>query len=224
MTEKYDLIIFDCDGTLVNSHDMNHSIMAQIANEYGDLSYSMKSVEEEYLGVDYQKFFKMVGAKEGVKIPEDAPCKCVDLALQNIPSMMQEIEGVADTLEKLSPHYPLNVCSNANKKIVLESLRAVKIDQFFDEEKIVAGRAMATPKPAPDLFLLAAAKMAVDPARCLVIEDSPTGVMAGVAAGMEVWGFTGVSHDPKAQKKMLEEAGATEVFHRFIHIQQRLCY
>lgn len=224
MTKKYDLIIFDCDGTLVDSHDMNHSIMAQLANEYGNLSYSMKSVEQEYIGVDYNKFFKMVAAKEGVGIPEYASCKCVELALKNIPTMMREIDGVHETLERLKPHYKLNVCSNANKQIVLESLQATKIDHFFDDDKIVAGRAMATPKPAPDLFLMAAAKMNVNPDKCLVIEDSSTGVQGAVAAGMDVWGFSGAAHDPDLREKELVSPGAAHVFSEFIHIAERLGY
>lgn len=221
---SYDLIIFDCDGTLVDSHDMNHSIMAEIANEYGNLSYSMKSVEEEYLGVDYNKFFKMVASKEGLDIPEEASCRCVELALKNIPFMMCKVGGAAETLLRLSSGYKMTVCSNANKQIVLDSLKATNIDHFFEAEKIVAGRAMATPKPSPDLFLMAADKMGVAPSKCLVIEDSPTGVQAGVAAGMDVWGFTGVSHDPQAQEKCLKEAGATAIYTQLIHIAERLGY
>ncbi len=219
---SYDLIIFDCDGTLVNSHDMNHSIMAQVANEYSDLTHTMKSVENDYLGVDYHKFFKMVSEKEGVAIPDSASQRCVDLALEKISSLMLPIDGVAETLVKLTLHYPLTVCSNANKQIVIESLTALDLLQYFDADKIVAGRAMATPKPAPDLFLMAAEKMGAKPDKCLVIEDSVTGVKAAVAAGMEVWGFTGVAHDSKLAQKTLKQAGANDVFDRFIHIVEAL--
>ena len=201
---------------------MNHSIMAQVANEYGDLSYCMKSVEKEYLGVDYNKFFKLVAEKEDLTIPDEASQRCVDLALEKISTMMRKIDGASAVIEKLLPHYKLNVASNANKTIVLESLKAVELDHFFDLECVVAGRAMATPKPAPDLFLLAAEKMTIDPSRCLVIEDSATGVQGARAAGMEVWGFTGVSHDPEIHEKTLKKAGATAVFERFIHIGEAL--
>jgi len=220
--KKYDLIIFDCDGTLVDSHEMNHSIMAQVANDYGGLAYTMKSVEKEYLGVDYEKFFKIVADKEGIEIPSDAPQRCVNLALENIKDRMNPIENVAQTLEILAPHYQLNVASNANKHIVWESLKAISVDHHFDEDKIRAGRAMATPKPAPDLFLAAADVMNVAPARCLVIEDSVTGATAGVAAGMDVIGFTGVSHNKLGSKKALEEVGVIAVYDDFIHIAKHL--
>jgi len=219
---SYELIIFDCDGTLVNSHDMNHSIMADIANQYGDFSYTMKSVEEEYLGIDYNKFFKMVSAKENIDIPDAAAQQCVDMALKKIPTMMHEIDDVTEMLEMVSKHYPITVCSNANKEIVWESLKAIGVDHFFDEQKIVAGRAMATPKPAPDLFLLAAEKMGVAPEKCLVIEDSATGVQGGVAAGMQVWASLAASRDPKGQESALKEAGASRVFDRLIHISETL--
>ncbi len=222
-TDQYDLIIFDCDGTLVSSHDMNHSIMAQVANEYGDLGYTMELVEQEYLGVAYNKFFKIIAQKHGIEIPEEtATERCIELAFQKIPAMVQEVMGVFDMLEKIQQHYSITVVSNANKSIVIRSLQALKLDQFFEEDKIVAGHEMATPKPAPDLFLLAAEKMDVEPSRCLVIEDSSTGVTAGVAAGMEVWGFTGVAHDKKHAESHLKQAGATHVFNDFIHMEERL--
>lgn len=222
MNKNFDLIIFDCDGTLVNSHDMNHAIMAEIANQYGDFSYTFESVEKEYLGIDYAKFFKMVSDKEGVSIPDDAAQKCVELAYARIPTMMKKIDGTHDALARIAPHYKMNVASNANLKIVQESLKALKLETYFDLDKIMAGRAMATPKPAPDLFLTAAAKMNVAPNKCLVIEDSATGVQAGIAAGMEVWGFTGVSRAPESQEKQLKKAGATHVFDTFIHMADRL--
>ncbi len=218
----YDLIIFDCDGTLVNSHDMNHSIMAEIANQYGGLSYSLESVEKEYLGIDYAKFFKMVSAKENIDIPDDAANQCVAMVYERIPTMMKKIDGTYEALERLAPYYKLNVASNANLKIVQDSLRATGLDQFFDLDKIMAGRAMATPKPAPDLFLAAAQNMNVAPQKCLVIEDSPTGVQAGVAAGMEVWGFTGAAREPELTSKALKSAGVSRVFSSFIHIADGL--
>jgi len=220
--KEYELIIFDCDGTLVNSHDMNHQIMADIANQYGDLSYSLETVEKEYLGIDYTKFFKMVEEKEGIIIPYEAPKKCVQMALEKIPTMMREIEGVYETLARLSMHYKMNVASNASQPIVLKSLEAVGLHKFFDAHKIMAGRAMATPKPAPDLFLAAAEKMGVAPERTLVIEDSATGVEAGIAAGMDVWVSTAVARDKESQEIALKKVGAERSFASFIHIAEAL--
>jgi HAD superfamily hydrolase (TIGR01509 family) len=218
----FDLIIFDCDGTLVNSHDMNHTIMAELANEFGGLSYTAEFVEQNYLGVDYFKFFQLVAEKENITLPDNAPERCVEHALQNIPTMIQKIDGVLETLQRISPHYKFAVASNANKQIVLDSLSALNIDKFFNEDDVIAGRAMATPKPAPDLFLMAANQVGVEPDKCLVIEDSPTGTLAGVAAGMEVWGFVGTAQDQKSQEKRLIEAGATRVFSDFIHMGEAL--
>lgn len=196
--------------------------MAHIANQYGGLAYTLESVEKEYLGIDYAKFFKLVAEKEGINIPDEAANKCVQLAYEKIPTMMCQIDGTHEALERLAPHYKLNVASNANLKIVRDSLRATELASFFDLDKIMAGRAMATPKPAPDLFLAAAAKMDVAPEKCLVIEDSATGVQAGVAAGMEVWGFTGAAREPESAEKLLKKSGAGRIFSSFIHIADAL--
>ena len=222
MAKQYSHIIFDCDGTLVNSHDMNHSIMAEVANDYGNLSYSMKEVEKEYLGIDFGKFFKIVGEREGIEIPPEAPKRCLELALERSKTMMKEVEGCHDMLNALAPHYKMNVASNANKEVVIRSLTSVGVIDFFNPDFIVAGRAMAKPKPAPDLFLLAAEKMGADPAQCLVIEDSATGVSGAAAAGMEVWASTSVALYPEKAEKELLEAGASRVFGSLIHITEAL--
>jgi beta-phosphoglucomutase-like phosphatase (HAD superfamily) len=92
----------------------------------------------------------------------------------------------------------------------------------FTPDTVFTKIQVKNPKPAPDLFLYAAAQMGADPERCLVIEDSTTGVRAGVAAGMTTWGFTGSNHDPAKQAQNLQSAGAHAVFERLIHIQERL--
>ena len=219
---SYELVIFDCDGTLVNSHDMNHAIMAEVANEYSNLSYCMREVEKEYLGIDFGKFFKIVGEKEGIEISADAPKRCLELALERSSTMMKEVDGCVEMLEMLAPHYKMNVASNANKGVVLQSLTAVGAIGFFNPELIVAGRVMAEPKPAPDLFLLAAEKMGVHPVNCLVIEDSVTGVTGAVAAGMDVWASTVVTQQPEKAEKELLAAGASHVFGSLIHIGEAL--
>lgn len=222
MGRAYTHIIFDCDGTLVNSHDMNHAIMAEVANDYGNLSYCMKEVEKEYLGIDFQKFFRIVGEKEGIEIPIDAPKRCLELALERSLTMINKVEGCTDMLKKLAPRYKMNVASNANVEVVRRSLTAVGAIDYFDSDLIVAGRAMAEPKPAPDLFLLAAEKIGADPSQCLVVEDSATGVTAAIAAGMDVWGFTGVAQHPEKAEQELLEAGAGRVFGSLIHIAEAL--
>jgi beta-phosphoglucomutase-like phosphatase (HAD superfamily) len=110
------------------------------------------------------------------------------------------------------------VGSNGERLNVTRIIEAAGFTRFFPDAHIFTKDMVKHAKPAPDLFLLAAEKMGVPPKRTLVIEDSPTGTAAGVAAGMTVVGFTGAAHDHAAQAKLLRAAGAHHVTADFLDI------
>jgi len=102
------------------------------------------------------------------------------------------------------------VASSSHPERIALALRTMGLDRFFGEH-VFSATMVARGKPAPDLFLHAAAKMGAEPARCVVIEDSPAGVRAGKAAGMRVIGFTGGSHCRDGHYENLRSAGAEHV-------------
>ena len=132
--------------------------------------------------------------------------------------MLEPIEGALECVQKCAKQTKVAVGSNGQRRNVIQSLEMLGFLDIFTEETIFTRIQVQNPKPHPELFFLAAKEMDTEPAKCLVIEDSPTGVLAGVAAGMEVWGFIGTAYDPKSQEKELINAGVTRIFDDFIHI------
>jgi HAD superfamily hydrolase (TIGR01509 family) len=128
---------------------------------------------------------------------------------------VKAVDGVADLLARL--RVPWCVASNGTPHRMRMSLEAAGLLPLVDGRLFTASE-VARPKPAPDLFLHAAARMGVEPARCAVIEDTPTGVRAGVAAGMRVLAYAAAPH---AQREALAAAGA-ELFHDMGEVQALL--
>ncbi len=131
-----------------------------------------------------------------------------------IRTELQVVDGVSELLDALT--VPLIVASNAMHSEIRKRLRATNLLPRFGEA-IVSAEDVARPKPAPDIFLLAADRMCVAPERCIVIEDSVPGVIAGVAAGMRVFGYAKLT-DTAA----LDRAGAI-TFHSMGELAARLC-
>jgi len=122
---------------------------------------------------------------------------------------VQMVPGIAEALQKIA--LPKAVASNSNHERIVQGLwRCGLLDRF--NGYIYSGEDVAYPKPAPDVYLAAAAGLGVAPQHCVAIDDSVTGVRAAVAAGMRVLGFTGVAHDKEGMAHKLRAAGAEQVF------------
>jgi HAD superfamily hydrolase (TIGR01509 family) len=132
--------------------------------------------------------------------------------------------GIVELLAGLA--LPFCLASSSDIERVKLSLALTGLSDFFDG-RVFTAQMVRHGKPAPDLFLHAAAAMRAEPARALVIEDSTPGVTAGKSAGMTVWGFLGGSHvaapaDRAAHRTALEASGATAIFDRMADLQRRL--
>jgi beta-phosphoglucomutase-like phosphatase (HAD superfamily) len=104
------------------------------------------------------------------------------------------------------------VVSNGEHQNVLASLKFSNLAHFFSEDKVISGRMSANPKPAPDLFIMAAQKAGVSANRTLVIEDSITGIKGAMAANMSVWGYCGTHHDPQDHAERVLTLGTQKAF------------
>ena len=186
------LIIFDCDGVLVNSEIIEHRVAAKaLAN----LGFPI-TVEENirlFTGVDNTAAKQIIIEKTGIIPPDDffssiqaAIYKAFETEL--IPVILPVLQFIA------AQNIAYCVASNSNNERVVKSLALSKQLEFFNKENIFTAEQVAKGKPAPDLFLFAALQMGFAAKDCLVIEDSITGIQAALAAKMAVIGFLGGEH------------------------------
>lgn len=223
MGPEFDLIIFDCDGTLVDSEYLNNKITSDLLIELGLTDYTPEKCIADFAGVAWSNIRQTLVERHGSVIPDDVVKRYIRTVQERMPDLLKPVPDSLDVVTGLKDHITLCVGSNGERSNVMQSLSLSGFDEIFHDANIFTKIQVEQPKPHPDLFLFAAEQMGfADPSRILVIEDSPTGVQAGKAAGMQTWGFTGVAHDKETQHKALEKAGADRVFDRLIHMPEML--
>lgn len=207
---SYDTIIFDCDGTLTDSEYLNNKATAALLASYGFPKYTVEYSMDNWVGMTLSAIKLKIEEKEGVRLPDSMVPDYIALVSEYQKKDLRPVAGVMDIVPQLHHRYKTCVASNGERTNVINSLKMIGLFDLFGEEKTFTKIQVARGKPAPDLFLFAAEKLGSKPENCIVIEDSPSGVMAGVAAGMYTIGFTGAHHDDLGGGK-LKSAGAHEI-------------
>jgi HAD superfamily hydrolase (TIGR01509 family) len=207
---KPDLIIFDCDGVLIDSEVLSCRCLSEVLAGYG-IDLGLGQALDLFLGrsvTAVREHYEVLGRL----IPEQFSAELKAGVHAAFLSGLCPIEGVSSVLEGLQiPHC---VASSSDVDRVSFSLSLTGLARHFDT-RLYTAQMVERGKPAPDLFLYAAERMHADPRRTLVIEDSVSGVRAAKAAGMTAWGFVGGSHyQLRDGKAILHEAGADRVFGR----------
>lgn len=207
---KADLVIFDCDGVLVDSEVLSCECLSEALAQYG-IVLSQDEVLERFLGRSAAAVLDHYRDERRL-IPENFLAKLKALVAHRFRRSLQPIPGVTSLLSSLQT--PFCVASSSDLDRVVLSLALTGLAPHFGD-RMFTSQMVAHGKPAPDLFLYAAAQMNTVPVRTLVIEDSVSGVTAAKAAGMTVWGFVGGSHyRSRDGRTMLYGAGADRVFER----------
>jgi HAD superfamily hydrolase (TIGR01509 family) len=185
-----DLIIFDCDGVLIDSEVISaRQLIAELA-AYG-VEMDMAFVSRHFLGRSYPVVLKEVRERWGVALPDRFETDYRARLLAAFSRDLKVMPGVFEAVRALRVPYCLATSSSPER--MRRSLEITGLSVLFEGRCFTASE-VARGKPAPDLFLHVAARYGVDPARCLVIEDSFNGVRAGLAAGMQVCRYVGGSH------------------------------
>ncbi|QOZ54014.1 HAD family hydrolase [Bradyrhizobium sp. CCBAU 53338] len=203
-----DMIIFDCDGVLVDSELLSCRCLSEVLAEFG-FQLSVEQALGLFLGRS-TKAIEQYYRDLGQALPDDFLPRLKASVLERFAGALQPIPGVAAVLSGLET--PRCVASSSDLDRVSLSLDVTGLAPHFGD-RLYTAQMVRHGKPAPDLFLHAAGKMQADPARTLVIEDSVSGVQAAKAAGMMVWGFVGGGHyRARDGRAILSAAGADRVF------------
>jgi len=207
---KPDLIIFDCDGVLVDSELLSCCCLSEVLAEFGFV-LSVEQALELFLGRS-TRAIEQHYRDLGQVVPDDFLPRLKSRVLETFAASLEPIPGAGAVISRLT--VPSCVASSSDIDRVSLSLDVTGLRAHFGDH-IYTAQMVRNGKPAPDLFLYAADKMGADPARTLVIEDSVSGVQAGKTAGMTVWGFVGGGHyRTRDGRAILSAAGADRVFAR----------
>lgn len=198
-------MIFDNDGVLVDSERLANTILAELLTEAG-LPYTFEEAVRDFMGGSMVSMRQKAEAQLGAALPADLEDRYHQCLFDGF-AQLQPVPGVVDVLDHLDADGTAYcLASSGTHRRIETALKAVGfwdrfVGRIFSSEDVQHG------KPAPDLFLHAAASMGVKPAECVVVEDSPLGVAAANAAGMKVFGFAAMTADEKL-------ASANAVFHK----------
>jgi HAD superfamily hydrolase (TIGR01509 family) len=192
---------------LVDSEILSFKVEAAALAELG-VQLTAEDLLGRFLGTSTASMLAQIEREQGIALPPDLPGTILARVRAAFDEELRAIPGMADLVASLT--LPICVASSSEPDRVRHSLRiAGVLDRF--EPNIFSATMVKRGKPAPDLFLHAAERMATPPRRCLVIEDSVAGITAARAAGMTVLGFTGGSHCLPGQADKLRAAGASEI-------------
>jgi HAD superfamily hydrolase (TIGR01509 family) len=205
---NFDLVIFDCDGVLVDSEVISCRAHAETLARHG---YAVTSDEvlDRFLGVSDRDARRMIEAELGRSLPEDFENQVKQATLRFYADDLKAIPHIAEAIAAID--LPKCVASSGTPEKIRHGLDCAGLYDLF-APNIFSALQVKHGKPAPDLFLFASDQMQAVPPRCLVIEDSVPGVTGARAAGMTVFGFHGGSHCRPGHAEMLRAAGASVTF------------
>jgi HAD superfamily hydrolase (TIGR01509 family) len=198
------LVIFDCDGVLVDSEPIFSRSHAAVLSQCG-YETTPEIVGERFCGISDAEMLAAIERDWGRRLPPDYQERVAGLIDASCAAELTAFSGIREALDRMPA--PICVASSSTPERVRKSLAlAGLLDRF--EPNIFSAVMVARGKPAPDLFLLAARAMQADPIRVVVIEDSVPGVRAAASAAMAVIGFCGGSHCPAGHDQVLRRNGA----------------
>jgi len=182
---RFDLVIFDCDGVLVDSELITNRIFAGMLNEMG-IPVSLDDMFEQFVGRSMPQCLELTAGLLGRPVPDGFLPEFQARAAAALKSELKAVPDIEEVLATMG--IPFCVASSGTHEKMHTTLGVTGLLPKF-QGKMYSVTEVAKSKPAPDVFLYAARQSGVDASACAVIEDTPTGVRAGVAAGMTVFGY-----------------------------------
>ncbi|RTL92917.1 MAG: HAD family phosphatase [Hyphomicrobiales bacterium] len=215
-----DLVIFDCDGVLVDSEIVAARVEAELLTSAG-FEISAEEIFETYAGLTFKDIMLRLEEKSHIPFQASLIDRAEDLVDRKLRTDVRIVDGAREAVAAVA--VPRAVCSNSRTERIEFMLEKVRLLPFF------AGRifsALDIPskktKPAPDVFLYAAETLGANPWNTFVIEDSVHGIAGARAAGMRVIGFTGAGDSYPGHADALTEAGAETVIRRWAELKNTI--
>jgi HAD superfamily hydrolase (TIGR01509 family) len=198
------LVIFDCDGVLVDSEVISNTLLADMLSADG-LPTTLAQARRDYQGMLLYEIQQKAEQKLGRTLPDGWLARYENTRADAFRKRLKPVVGAAEAVQRcLSAGLAVCVASQGKLSKTGLSLSLAGLDRLFPEHTRFSAHTVPRGKPWPDLFLHAAQTMSADPEQCVVVEDTPSGVHAGVSAGMWVIGYAADS-----DRDALREAGAT---------------
>ncbi|MDX8524463.1 HAD family phosphatase [Mesorhizobium sp. MSK_1335] len=215
-----DLVIFDCDGVLVDSEIIAARVEAELLTSAG-FEITAEELAETYAGLTFKDIMLRVEEKSQIPFQASLIDRAEELVDRKLRADVRIIDGAREAVAAVTA--PRAVCSNSRTERVEFMLEKVRLLPFF-AGRIFSGLDIPSKKtkPAPDVFLHAAEKLGANPKNTFVIEDSVHGIAGARAAGMRVIGFTGAGHSYPGHADALTEAGAETVIRRWAELNSTI--
>jgi HAD superfamily hydrolase (TIGR01509 family) len=208
---RFDAVLFDCDGVLVDSEPITNGVLQEMLNELG-WPLTREECMALFIGKAVKEERELIEQRTGRPLTDEWLAWFRERRNAALHERLTAIPNIHDAVRLIHDRHDARIaCASGADRFKVElQLRKVGLIEFFDG-RIFSGHELPRSKPAPDVYLAAAAALGVDPRRCAVVEDTITGVTAGVAAGATVFGYSPpeAGHDaPQA----LMRTGAVQVF------------
>jgi HAD superfamily hydrolase (TIGR01509 family) len=204
---RFDAVLFDCDGVLVDSEPIVNRVLRDMLAELG-WNLSVEACQRIFIGKMVKDERARIERHTGQPLTEEWLAAFRERRNQALETELQAVANVHAAVHEVHAHHDARIaCASGADRFKVElQLRKVGLIDYFDG-RIFSGHEMARSKPFPDVYLAAAAALAARPARCAVVEDTFTGLAAGLAAGATVFAYV-----PQGDAGAFRRAGAAEVF------------
>jgi HAD superfamily hydrolase (TIGR01509 family) len=214
---RFEAVLFDCDGVLVDSEPITNGVLRQMLNEAG-WALSAADCERIFIGKAVRDERERIERETGQPLTDDWMRAFYARRDQRLRAELQTVSGALDAVIAAHAHTAGRIAcaSGADRPKVVMQIGMAGMAPYF-EDRIFSGHDLPRSKPAPDVYLAAAAHVGADPARCLVIEDTATGAQAGLAAGAAVWGYC-----PQGHGRAFEGLAVARVFQHMDELARAL--
>ena len=210
---KFEAVLFDCDGVLVDSEHITNGVLRDMLQERG-WNLTVAECMSLFVGKTVRDEAELIEQRTGSEVTEDWLTSFRDRRNEALSLYLTAIPGIHDAVHRVHAHHGGRIaCASGADRFKVElMLRKLELISYFDG-RIFSGYETPRSKPFPDVYLAAAAALGVDPRRCAVVEDTVVGVTAGVAAGATVFAYSPATSTHVDAQDLLQ-AGAHHIFTR----------